>query len=176
MKELRKIFLISTIALVSFTYREQNEIGFILTSISFIIYITLIFYPIISKKKRFSKAQIKNIDKMSGIEFEKYTKFLLEELDYKKVRITKSVGDQGIDVITNKDGIKIGIQCKRHKKNIGNKAIQEVHAGIGYYSLDKGIVLTNSYFTNSARTLANKLDVELWDRKKLIKLIENTKK
>ncbi|WP_244323956.1 restriction endonuclease [Enterococcus casseliflavus] len=86
--------------------------------------------------------------------------------------MTKAFGDQGIDVIASKNGCKHGIQCKRWKNKVGNKAVQEVYAGIGYYSLDKAIVLTNSYFTESAKQLAAKLDVELWDRSKLIKMIE----
>ena len=79
-------------------------------------------------------------------------------------------------MIAQKGDIKIGIQCKRWKKKIGNKAVQEVHAGVGYYSLDKGIVLTNSAFTNSAKDLAEKLSVEIWDRSDLITLIESMKK
>lgn len=135
-----------------------------------------IFYPVISEVKRFSRAQVETIDNMDGFEFEKYTKYLLEKNGYANVKLTQKYGDQGIDVIAQKGHVKIGIQCKRWKKKVGNKAVQEVHAGIGYYSLDKGIVLTNSSFTNSAKDLAKKLSVEIWDRSDLIMLIENMKK
>lgn len=129
-------------------------------------------YPIVSERKRFASAQLDTIDKMSGKEFEQYTAFLLRKLEFNGIRMTKAFGDQGIDVIASKNGCKHGIQCKRWKNKVGNKAVQEVYAGIGYYSLDKAIVLTNSYFTESAKQLAAKLDVELWDRSKLIKMIE----
>lgn len=138
--------------------------------------IGIISYSAFSKVKRFSRAQIEQIDAMSGNEFEEYTKYLLKELGYSNIKVTPSVGDQGIDVIAHKDGIKHGFQCKRWKKNVGNKAVQEVHAGIGFYSLDKGLVITNSNFTKSAEQLAAKLNVELWNREKLIKLLEQIKK
>lgn len=133
-------------------------------------------YPYFSKIKRFSKAELSTIDQMKGIEFEEYMAFLLEKFGYVKPKITKAYGDQGIDIITRKEDKKIGIQCKRWKKKVGNKAVQEVHAGIGYYSLDKAIVVTNSYFTESAKQLARKLDVELWDRAHLTKLLEESKR
>jgi len=98
----------------------------------------------------------------------------LAKHQFEQIKLTKDYGDQGIDVIATKNGITYGIQCKRWKKNVGNKAIQEVYAGIGYYSLDQAIVLTNSYYTESAKQLSQKLNVELWDRKTLTKMIEES--
>ncbi|WP_430609074.1 restriction endonuclease [Enterococcus sp. DIV0876] len=41
-------------------------------------------------------------------------------------------------------------------------------------SLDKAIVLTNSYFTDSAKELPQRLNVALWDRSTLTKMTEHT--
>nr|MBO1341142.1 restriction endonuclease [Enterococcus sp. 665A] len=147
-------------------------IGIIFLLITFITEV----FPYLSQIKRFSKAELETIDLMTGLEFEKYMAFLLEKNGYLKVKVTQSYGDQGIDIIAQKNDLNFGFQCKRWKKNVGNKAIQEVHAGIGYYSLDRAIVITNSYFTKPAKQLAEKLDVELWDRKNLIKFLEDYKK
>ncbi|WP_313631267.1 restriction endonuclease [Enterococcus devriesei] len=133
-------------------------------------------FPYLSKIKRFSKAQIQQIDSMDGIEFEEYMAYLLDKCGYQRPKITQKSGDQGIDIIATQEELKIGFQCKRWKKKVGNKAVQEVYAGIGYYSLDKAIVITNSYYTASARQLAKKLAVELWDRNDLIRLIENERR
>ncbi|MDG5789610.1 restriction endonuclease [Evansella sp. AB-P1] len=62
------------------------------------------------------------------------------------------------------ESLKIGIQVKCYSSKVGNKAIQEVIAGMKYYKLDKGIVVTNNYFTESAITLAQSSDIILWDR------------
>lgn len=177
-KDNLKLLILGSFSLAYYFFGNGNPqslflyVGIIFLSIAFVAEI----FPYLSQIKRFSKAELETIDLMTGVEFENYMAFLLEKNGYLKVKVTQSYGDQGIDIIAQKDNIKFGFQCKRWKKNVGNKAIQEVHAGIGYYSLDKAIVVTNSYFTQSAKQLASKLDVELWDRKTLIKFLEDYKK
>ncbi|MDN3956213.1 restriction endonuclease [Sporolactobacillus laevolacticus] len=106
---------------------------------------------------------IEEVDLMSGIEFENLIGKILKKLGY-SVEVTKTSGDQGIDVIAEKNGRKIGIQSKCYSNTVGNKAIQEVVAGLNYYQLDKGLVVTNNYFTDSAKELANANNIILWDR------------
>ena len=71
-----------------------------------------------------------------------------------KVKVTIGSGDQGIDVIAERNGRRLGIQCKLYSGNISNKAVQEAHAGKVHYRLDDAAVLTNSKFTPSAQILA----------------------
>ena len=92
---------------------------------------------------------------------------------FNNICVTQGSGDQGIDIIAYKDGIKYGIQCKCYSSDIGNKAVQEVFAGKTFYECHIGIVLINQYFTKSAIELAKKDGIVLWDRKMLLKLIEN---
>lgn len=106
---------------------------------------------------------IDDIDFMTGHEFENFISSLFTKLGY-STKVTKGSGDQGIDVIIEKHGQKIGVQTKCYANNVTNKAIQEVVAGIKYYNLTKGIVVTNNYFTESAKELAVSNDVILWDR------------
>jgi hypothetical protein len=109
---------------------------------------------------------IDDIDLMNGYEFENFVAELFRKMGY-KAEVTRASGDQGIDVIIQKNGRKIGVQAKCYSKAVANKAIQEVVAGLNYYGLDKGIVITNNYFTNSAVELAGKNNIILWDRNKL---------
>lgn len=82
---------------------------------------------------------------------------------------TQSVGDQGVDVIAENEKEKIAIQAKRYNNaTVGNKAIQEVVAGMKFYNCNKAMVVTNSSFTVQAVELARVNNVELWDRKKLM--------
>lgn len=106
---------------------------------------------------------IDDIDLMTGHEFENFVSYLFHKLGYSS-EVTKGSGDQGIDVIVEKNGRKIGVQTKCYSSSVTNKAIQEVVAGLRYYNLSKGIVVTNNYFTESARELAISNDVILWDR------------
>ena len=109
------------------------------------------------------KTSIDDIDLMTGLEFEKFISELFSKKGY-MTNITKTSGDQGIDIIAEKNGIKIGIQTKCYSGTVGNSAIQEVSAGKSFYSCDKVMVITNNYFTKSAIDLAQANNVILWDR------------
>lgn len=117
-----------------------------------------------------TKSQI-TYDDMTGEEFEKFCIVILSKNNFINVKQTKSSGDQGVDILAEKDGIKYAIQCKCYSKPVGNHAIQEVYSGKDYYNCHIGAVLTNQTFTESAITLANKTNILLWDRKVLNKLI-----
>ena len=108
---------------------------------------------------------------MSGAEFENFITYMFNQLGYKATH-TKLSGDQGLDVIAIKGNTKIAIQCKCFHGSVGNHAIMEAFAGAKYYNADKCMVVTNSTFTKSARELANKNGVVLWDRKVLKEKLE----
>ena len=111
------------------------------------------------------------IDKMDGHDFEHFTAELLKKLGYEGVKVTPSSGDQGVDVIAVKDGKKYAIQCKRYGQKLGNKPVQEVHAGKTIYGCSVAVVLTNNYFTEGGKEAARALGVELWDRDKLERML-----
>lgn len=73
----------------------------------------------------------------------------------------------GADIIAHKDNEKYVIQVKFYNNPVGNKAVQEVAGAIGMYKADKGIVVTNSTFTNSAIELAEANNIELVDGNKI---------
>ena len=112
-------------------------------------------------------------DYMEGHDFERFCARLLEANGFSNVYVTRESNDQGIDVLAEKLGVKYAVQCKRYSSDVGNKAVQEVFAGKSYYGCHVGVVLTNRYFTQSARELAEKTQVFLWDRDVLEKLIQN---
>ncbi|MBR1867813.1 MAG: restriction endonuclease [Clostridia bacterium] len=112
---------------------------------------------------------------MSGKTFENFIAKLYKKLGYISIN-TKTSGDQGIDVIVKKTFLKLGIQTKRYDRPVGNKAVQEAVAGKKYYKLDKVAVITNNYFTRSAKELAKVNGVELIDRDKLKVIIKKAYK
>lgn len=111
-------------------------------------------------------------DNMDGHAFERYCANVLTENGFPKVQVTQGSGDQGIDIIAYKDDIKYGIQCKCHSSDISNRAVQEVFAGKTFYQCHVGVVLTNRYFTKSAIELASRNGVILWNRDKLLQMVE----
>ncbi|QFT88081.1 Restriction endonuclease [Bacillus sp. THAF10] len=117
-----------------------------------------------------------SIDSMSGQDFELLLKRHFEGEGF-KVTLTPLSGDQGVDLILQKDWRRIAVQCKRYsmKNRVGNSAIQEVATGKLYYDCTECWVITTSYFTSHARNLADKVGVRLIDRDILFKMVNNRK-
>jgi HJR/Mrr/RecB family endonuclease len=123
------------------------------------------FKKTLLKEKDNSKTSMSmdDIDLMSGEEFENFLNQLFSKMGYSTTQ-TSLTRDQGIDLIAKKNGNRIGIQAKCYSGLVSNKAIQEVVAGLKFYDLQKGLVITNNRFTKSAIQLAKANDVLLWDR------------
>ena len=113
-------------------------------------------------------ADINKIDRMGGRQFEIFIAKLFKKMGY-STEVTPESGDQGIDVIAKDGNITIGIQTKRLAGKVSNTAVQEVVAGLRFHNCDKGIVVSNNYFTQSAIDLASANNIELWDRDVLIR-------
>jgi restriction system protein len=95
-----------------------------------------------------------------GHEFEHWVAESLSKFGW-EASVTPASGDQGIDVIASKGGLRLGIQCKLYSRAVGNKAVQEALAGASYYGLDRAAVLSNASFTRSAVDLAASVGVLL---------------
>lgn len=125
-------------------------------------------------EKNYRYYTINDIDLLDGLAFEKVVCDLLTCMGYES-SVTKSSRDQGIDVIAYKGNVKYGIQTKRYFNKVTNSAVQEVVAGLKYYGCETGIVITNSYFTNAAKELAEANGIVLWDREELAKRLQENK-
>ncbi len=113
--------------------------------------------------------------KMTGKDFEVFSKILLENNGFTNITVTKSSNDYGADVIAYKDNIKYAIQCKKYSKPVGVEAIQQVIASKSIYKCHVGVVLTNNTFTKNAQVLAKNNNIILWDEKRLYTFIKNIK-
>lgn len=111
------------------------------------------------------------IDSMTGIEFEEMLRKYYQEQGF-YVNSTPKSNDYGADLVVEKFGEKFVIQAKRYSSNVGVKAIQEVVSAINYYKADKGIVVTNSYFTKNAIKLAKTNGIQLVERDELEKMLQ----
>ncbi len=105
---------------------------------------------------------------MDGWQFENFCADVLKNNGYKNVEVTKGSGDQGVDVLAERDGIKYAIQCKHYSQAVGNKAVQEIFAGKQFYHCHVGIVMTNNYFTPSAKENG----IILWDGEYLSRFLK----
>lgn len=138
-----------------------------------IYFIVLICGTIWFKTRRLArlrKAGIKEVDAMSGEEFEQFLGQLFKRRGY-KVSYTATSGDYGADLILKDRKDIIAVQAKRYSGTVGVKAVQEIIGAVKMYNATEAWVVTNSHFTKQAIKLANINDVYLVDREELIDLI-----
>lgn len=118
------------------------------------------------------ESELYKIDNMEGHDFEYWCAELLKRNGFQEITVTQGSGDQGVDVLAEKGGIKYAVQCKCYSKDLGNTPIQEVHTGKDFYGCHVGAVMTNRYFTPGAKEAAKRTNTLLWDRDELIKMLE----
>lgn len=74
---------------------------------------------------------------------------------------TPATGDHGADVVAEKDGWRLVVQCKLYAKPVGNKAVQEVYAALPLYNGSHACVVAPFGFTAQAQRAAHGLSVRL---------------
>ena len=89
------------------------------------------------------------------------------------VELTPYVGDYGADLVLKERGKKIVVQAKRYQSSVGVKAVQEIIPAMNVYGADEAWVVTNSYFTKQALTLAKANRVKMVDRPLLKKWVQS---
>lgn len=105
--------------------------------------------------------------RLDGLEFEAYVALVLRDNGFKHVALTKGSGDQGVDILAERNGRTYAIQCKNYEGAVGNFAVQEAYAGAQFYGCDKAAVICPGEFTRGAKELAGSTGVLLWDGRKL---------
>lgn len=150
------------------------------------IFLLIILFPVVLiylavKYKQYRKIKLKEADliefygksqlgSLTGIEFEECLLNLFEKMGY-KVRLTKTTGDFGADLIICKNGKTSIVQAKRYSHTVGVKAVQEVIAAREFYKIEDSFVITNSTFSAEAKQLADEAGVHLIDGEFLEKLL-----
>ncbi len=97
---------------------------------------------------------------MDPIAYERLCADLFKKAGW-RAKATQASSDQGVDVEAERKGVKLVAQCKRFSKQVGNKAVQEVVAGLKYYEAEVGVVIAPNGFTKSAIKLAEANDIKL---------------
>lgn len=99
---------------------------------------------------------------MSGDQFECFTADLFRAMGHQAV-VLGGADDQGVDVIVNRCGKRVAVQCKNHKRPVGNRPVQEVYAGAKYHRCVEACVVAPAGYTRGAIALASSTGVSLYD-------------
>ena len=110
------------------------------------------------------------IDSMDGAAFEQALAELVELLGYE----VELIGgfDKGADLVITKDGERTAVQAKRYASSVGITAVRQLIDGIRRYDCTRGLVVTNSYFTDQAIECAETWEIDLWDRRDLANYVD----
>jgi len=120
------------------------------------------------------RAAIMDIEKLDGYEFEKLICSLLSKMGF-FVEQTALSGDGGVDIIADyNQPILKGrylIQCKRWSNTIGEPIVRDLFGTVLAQKANKGIIITNSFFSEKAREFAEGKNIELIDGNELNHLL-----
>lgn len=119
-------------------------------------------------------SEVGEINEMSGLDYEEFCEKVLRQSGW-AVKRTSTTGDQGVDLIATIDDFRVCIQCKRYSKPVGNKAVQEVVAGMIHWNGTHSVVVSNAGFTDAAKKLADSASVILIGEAELPNLISRVR-
>ena len=111
--------------------------------------------------------KITNLYDLSPREFEEWAASLFSALGYEKVTLTPQSSDKGIDVLAEKDGFKVAMQCKKFKGVVGSPIVQAFLGAMQTAEIKRGFLVTTGTFSVEAEKLAVDMPIELWDCVKL---------
>lgn len=113
--------------------------------------------------KKLGQPRLKTVDSMTGVEFEHYVAKLLATQGYRRISLTERY-DYGVDIIAEKDGIRWGIQVKRHTGLVKAIAVRQVVTALKKYRCERAMVVSNTQFSDVAIELARTNDCVLVGR------------
>jgi predicted RecB family endonuclease len=118
-----------------------------------------------------SDPRFAQIDAMDGVSFEHAILELLRRGGYEEL---ERIGgyDKGADIVGTYDGERVAVQVKRHSSAVRIDAVRQVLDGMTRYGCSRGLVVTNSFFTEPAIECANVHGIELWDRRDLSEFVD----
>jgi restriction system protein len=92
-------------------------------------------------------------DGMTGAEFELYCAGLLRHAGW-QAALSPAGPDQGADIVAEKNGLRIVLQCKLYSRPVGNRAVQEASAARAHAGARLAAVVSNAAYTRAAQELA----------------------
>ncbi len=131
--------------------------------------------PAQPKSARYSLESPVNYAELSGVEFERYVKRLLERKGW-RVETTPLTRDRGIDLIARREdevGVEMTlyVQCKNHASPVGVDVVRELNGALPkHWPGARGVLVCPSGFTATALAFAKERGLTLWDRHHLFTL------
>lgn len=114
---------------------------------------------------------LNDINNLNGRDFEIFLGDLFRKMGH-YVEVTQSTRDHGADLILSKNGRRIAVQAKRYQGTVPNAAVQQCYYAMSHYECEKGMVVTNSAFSDHAKEEASRVNIKLVEGLELIQWIK----
>jgi hypothetical protein len=101
-------------------------------------------------------------NKMSGHGFEQAVANLFRNIGF-TADVSNQGGDGGVDIILQKEGRRIAVQCKRYKSSVGPHVIRDLWGTMNYLGFDEGCIVTTTGFTKGVSDFAKDKNIFLID-------------
>lgn len=122
------------------------------------------------------QTSIETIRNLSWRRFEELVGEAYRQIGYSVVGNTSSGADGGVDLIAQKDGETILIQCKQWKAyKIGVKTVREMFGLFNSERANEVHIITSGEFTDEAKDFARNKPIKLINGPMLIQLVERAK-
>lgn len=107
---------------------------------------------------------------MGGHQFEGAVANLFRNIGF-TAEVSKRGGDGGIDIVLQKAGRKIAVQCKRYKSNVGPHTIRDLWGTMHNLGYDEGCIVTTTGFTKGVTSFAHDKNIFLIDLNDILRSI-----
>ncbi|HVS82656.1 MAG TPA: restriction endonuclease [Pyrinomonadaceae bacterium] len=124
-----------------------------------------------NEERKKGNQTLEGLRRLSPKEFEKFVEDLLAELGYEKTNQTGGSGDQGADILAEKNGDRVVIQCKRYKGIVGPHEVRDLIGAMALADAQRGLLITTGMFSIQAERMIGEAQIEMVDGNKLIEVI-----
>lgn len=115
---------------------------------------------------------LRDLHTLTPRELELHVAQVISALPGWRAEATRGSSDQGADVIAvGPGGVRVAVQVKHYRNNVGNSAVQEIVASKAFYRCAHAVVVTSGPgYTRPAQALAKANSVPLWGPDELFQL------
>lgn len=117
---------------------------------------------------RFQKLRtLEQMQRLEPAEFEQFTAWLYTQEGYDSA-VMGMTGDQGVDVMLQKDGRKIIVQCKRYEGNVGQPTVRDLYGAMFHFQAQEAHLVTSGTISRQAEEWAVGKPIKLVDGNDLV--------
>lgn len=128
-----------------------------------------------AEKSFTSEQMIGQVRSIDWFQFEQLVALIYRKQGYLVSRRGGANPDGGIDLVIEKGGTRVAVQCKHWKtRYVGVRAVREFLGALTDSGIIHGLFITLGGYTGEAKLLADKHDIEVMNETGLAKLLETT--